>query len=184
MDEAEAAALVRRCQTGDTEAFRALVETYKNTLFGVAYFMTHDRAAAEDAVQEGLVQIWCHIHSLRDPGRIKPWLIRIVVNEVNQQFRKKPAPSLPLEAADAAFDDNLPEEQAMTTERRRLICHALDGLPREQREAVILRFYSDLSVPEIAAVTHSPEGTIKSRLHRAMSYLSTILQAEGLEVEV
>ena len=136
MDDAEQAALVRRCQSGDTEAFRTLIEAYKNTLFGVAYLMTHDRAAAEDAVQEGLVQIWRHLPSLRDPGRIKPWLIRIVVNEVNRQFRRKTAPSLPLEAADAACDDNLPEEEAMSAERRRLIRQALSGLPREQREAV------------------------------------------------
>ena len=66
-------------------------------------------------------------------------------------------------------------------------------IPREERvltpsffpdRNLLVRFYSDLTVPEIAAVTHQPEGTIKSRLHRALSHLNTILQAEGLEAEV
>ena len=183
MDDPGQAALVRRSQDGDAEAFRTLVEGYKNALFGVAYLMTRDRRVAEDAVQEGLIQIWKHLPSLRDPTRIKPWLIQIVVNEVKQQFRTKQVPSLPIEAADIACDDNAPEEQAMSSERRRLIKQALSGLPQEQREAVVLRFYSDLSVPEIAAATRTPEGTIKSRLNRAMTRLGTLLQAEGMEAE-
>ena len=183
MDDPGQAALVRRCQNGDAQAFRVLIETYKNTLFGVAYLIARDRGMAEDAVQEGLVQIWKHLPSLRDPARIKPWLFQIVVNEVKQQFRVKRVPSLPIEAADTACEGNPPEELAMSEERRRLIRRALSGLPQEQREAVVLRFYSDLSVPEIAAATRTPEGTIKSRLNRAMSRLGVALQAEGLEVE-
>ena len=183
MDDPGQAALVRRSQNGDAEAFRTLIEAYQNALFGVAYLMTRDRGMAEDAVQEGLIQIWKHLPSLRDPSRLKPWLIRIVVNEVKQQFRVKQVPSLPIEAADTACDGNPTEELAMSEERRHMIRQALSGLPQEQREAVILRFYSDLSVPEIAAVTRTPEGTIKSRLNRAMSRLGVTLRAEGMEVE-
>jgi len=183
LDDPGQADLIRRSQDGDAQAFRGLIDTYKNTLFGVAYLMARNRGMAEDALQEGLVQIWKHLPSLRDPTRIKPWLIQIVVNEVKQQFRKKQVPSVPIEAADTACDGNPPEELAMSEERRRLIKQALSGLPQEQREAVVLRFYSDLSVPEIAAATRTPEGTIKSRLSRAMAHLGATLQAEGLEVE-
>ncbi|XUW99890.1 MAG: sigma-70 family RNA polymerase sigma factor [Dehalogenimonas sp.] len=181
MDDPGQAALVRRCQDGDTEAFRILIEAYKGALFGVAYLVSHDRSTAEDAVQESLVEIWRHLPSLRDPARIKPWMMRIVVNEVNQQLRKKRVPSLPLETADILCDANPPEEAALSEDRRRLIRKALSGLPQEQREAVVLRFYSDLSVPEIAAATRTPEGTVKSRLHRALEHLNKALQAEGLE---
>lgn len=185
MDESSEVALVRRCQAGDAEAFRALVETYKNVLFGVAYLMTGDRTSAEDAVQEGLVKIWKSLPSLRDPGKIKSWLVRIVVNEVKQGFRVKPAPSLPLDAAAGVpCEADPPEELVMSTERRRLIRRALGALPREQQEAVILRFYSELSVPEIARVVRVPEGTIKSRLSRALSRLGSVLRSEGLEAEV
>ncbi|MEL7563035.1 sigma-70 family RNA polymerase sigma factor [Dehalogenimonas sp. 4OHTPN] len=181
MDEPEEAALVRRCQAGDAEAFRILVERHKNVLFGVAYLMTHDRPAAEDAVQEGLVQIWRCLPSLRDPSKVKPWLIRIVVNEVKQQFRMKHVPVAPLEAA-ADFPDetDLPEQQLISAERRQLIKRALTTLPPEQREAVVLRFYSDLTVPEIAGITNQPLGTIKSRISRALAHLGKELGYEGL----
>ncbi|QNT76863.1 RNA polymerase sigma factor [Dehalogenimonas etheniformans] len=183
MDDPGQAALVRRCQDGDAEAFRALVEAYKNALFGVAFLMTRDRGMAEDAIQEALVQIWKHLPSLRDPARIKSWMMRIVVNEVNQQLRKKRVPSLPIEAADIPCDDDPVENRIISAERRRKIQEALSGLPREQREAIVLRFYSDLSVPEIAAATGAREGTIKSRLHRALENLNEALQNEGLEAE-
>jgi len=182
LDESNEVALVRRCQAGDAEAFRALIETYKNVLFGVAYLITRNRTSAEDAVQEGLVKIWKNLPSLRDPVKIKSWLVRIVVNEVKQWFRVNPAPSLPLDAvAGIPCDSDPPEELAMSAERRRLIRRALGALPREQQEAVILRFYSELSVPEIARVIRVPEGTIKSRLSRALSRLGAVLRREGLE---
>ena len=99
MKDSQEAALVQRCQTGDTEAFRMLVETHRKMLFGVAYLMTRDRGMAEDAVQEALIQIWQHLPSLRQPNSIKPWSMRIVVNEVKQQLRKKQVPTTSLEKA-------------------------------------------------------------------------------------
>jgi RNA polymerase sigma-70 factor, ECF subfamily len=183
LDDPTPVALIRRCQTGDAEAFRTLIEAHKHALFGVAFLMTRDRGMAEDAVQEALVEIWKHLPTLRDPTRLKSWMMRIVVNEVNQQLRMKRVPSIPIDAADIPCDDDPMENRVISAERRRLIQEALSGLPREQREAVVLRFYSDLSVPEIAAATGAPEGTIKSRLSRALAHLNKALRNEGLEAE-
>ncbi|KTB47794.1 RNA polymerase sigma factor, sigma-70 family [Dehalogenimonas alkenigignens] len=181
MDEPEEAALVRRCQAGDAEAFRILVEAYRNTLFGVAFLMTHDRPAAEDAVQGGLVQVWRCLPSLRGPSKVKPWLIRIVVNEVKQQFRMKHVPVAPLEAAaDIPDETDLPEQKVISAERRQTIRRALSKLPPEQREAVVLRYYSGLTVPEIGGTTGQPQGTVKSRLHRDLAHLGKELGYEGL----
>ena len=58
MNESQEAALIRRCQAGDKEAFGMLVERYRSVLFGTAYLMMRDRGLAEDAVQESLIQIW------------------------------------------------------------------------------------------------------------------------------
>jgi hypothetical protein len=74
--------LIRRCQAGDKEAFRVLVEMHSKILFGTAYLMTRDRGLAEDAVQEALVKVWKHLPSLRLQGSFKSWLLRIVINEV------------------------------------------------------------------------------------------------------
>lgn len=182
MDESEEATLVRRCQTGDTEAFRELMGLYKNTLFGVAYLMTQDRSSAEDAVQEGLVKIWKYLPTLRQTARVKPWLVRIVANEVKQQFRIKRIRTAPLETVfDIPGGLNLPEEEVIDAERRNYLWQALGTLPGEQREAIVLRFYSGLTVPEIAMVTNRPQGTVKSRLNRALTSLNKRLHHDGFE---
>ena len=176
LTESEEAALIRRCQARDKDAFRTLVEKYKQVMFGTAYLMTKDRGLAEDAMQEALIQTWKHLPSLRQDVSLKAWLVRIVVNEVNRQRRKKRLPTVPLDDAPDIADDC---DDAATTmirnEDRQNLRRALEQLPSEVRETVVLRYFSDLTVPEIAAVTGKPEGTIKSRLSRALVRLNEIL---------
>ncbi len=179
MIESEEAALVRRCQAGDEEAFRTLVEQYRSVLFGTAYLMTRDRGLAEDAVQEALVQMWKHLPSLRLQSSLKAWLVRIVVNEVKQQLRKKQVPTVPLEqASEVAGDFNEAETAMVHDEERQHLRQALEMLPLERREVVVLHYFSDLTVPEIAAVVGQHEGTIKSRLSRALDRLGKILHGD------
>ena len=184
MNESEEAALVRRCQAGDKEVFRTLIEQYRSVLFGTAYLMIRDRGLAEDVVQGALIQAWKHLPSLRIYGSLKAWLVRIVVNEVKQQFRKKQVPTVPLEQASEVADDFDEAETAMVhDDERQLIRQALDRLPSQQREAVILRYFSDLTVPEIAAAMNQREGTIKSRLSRALERLYGILRNDEVRGE-
>ena len=177
MNESQEAALVRRCQAGDKEAFRTLVEQYRSILFGTAYLMMRDRGLAEDAVQEALIQIWKHLPSFRLKSSVKTWMVRIVINEVKQQFRKKQVPTVPLEQVSEVTDNlDKAETAVIRNEERQLLKQALEKLPAEHREAIVLRYFSELTVPEIATVTGQHEGTIKSRLSRALSHLGEILQ--------
>jgi RNA polymerase sigma-70 factor (ECF subfamily) len=174
--EPEEIELIQRCRSKDKDAFRLLVEKYRKVMFGTAYLMTKDRGLAEDAMQEALIQIWKHLPELRQGVSLKPWLVRIVVNEVNRQRRKKQVPTIPLEYAPEIADDC---DDAVTTmihsEDHQQLRQALEMLPLEIRETVILRYFSDLTVPEIAAVIKKPEGTVKSRLSRALVRLNEIL---------
>ena len=177
MNESQEVALVRRCQAGDKEAFRMLVEQYRSILFGTAYLMIRDRELAEDAVQEALIQIWKHLPSFRFKSSMKTWLVRIVVNEVKQQFRKKQVPTVPLEqASEVENDSNEVETTLIHDEERQQLKQALEKLPPEQRESLVLRYYSELTVPEIATVMGEREGTIKSRLSRAIKRLGDIFR--------
>jgi len=179
LNESEEAALIRRCQTGDREAFRALVEQHRGLLFGTAYLMTRDRGLVEDAVQNTLIQTWKHLPSLRLQGSLKAWLVRIVVNEVQQQRRKKQVPTVPLEqVAEVANNFDEAETAMIHDEERQYLRRAMEMLPRDQREAVILRYFSDLTIPEIAAVMGQREGTIKSRLSRALDRLGEIVRGD------
>jgi RNA polymerase sigma-70 factor (ECF subfamily) len=148
-------------------------------IFGTAYLMTHDRESAEDAVQNALVQMWKRISSLRLRGSLKTWLIRIVVNEVNQQRRKKRLPTLFVEGVkEPVGEQDEVEKNAINRERYRNLRQALDMLPDTQREMVVLRYFSELTIPEIATVTGIREGTVKSRLSRALDRLGKILRNE------
>ena len=181
MNESQEAALVHRCQAGDKEAFRMLVGQYRSILFGTAYLMMRDRGLAEDAVQEALIQIWKNLASFRLKSSVKTWMVRIVVNEVKQQFRKKKLPMIPLESANeetSRLDE--PKIALIHTEERLALRQALDRLQPEQKEAVVLHYFSELTVPEIAAVTNQREGTIKARLSRALDRLNEFLSLDGM----
>lgn len=179
MNESEQTTLVLRCQEGDKEAFRMLVEQYSSVLFGTAYLMIKDRGLAEDIVQEALIQIWKHIPSFRLKSSVKTWMVRIVVNEAKQQFRKKHVPTVPLEQASEVMGDVDKAEAVMIRdEESQQLRRTLGMLPQEQREAVVLRYFSELSVLEIAIVTGEREGTIKSRLSRALDRLREIIRSD------
>ena len=176
MVETQQTALVDRCKVGDREAFRALLQIHHGILFGTAYLMTRDRDLAEDIVQDAALKIWTHLPSLRVQSSLKAWMVRVVVNEVKQKLRKKHLPSISLEEApDAASAPDEALAALVRDEERERLAQALDRLPAEQREAIVLRYFSDLTVPEIAAATGQREGTIKARLSRAIARLNEIL---------
>jgi RNA polymerase sigma-70 factor (ECF subfamily) len=143
--------------------------------------MTREREQAQDAVQDTLIQVWKHLPSLRLRGSFKAWIIRILINEVNKNYRKKRLPTIPLEQAieiGDCLDD--PGEEAALHEEQLYLRKAIQILPPDQLGAIVLHYFSDLTIPEIALVTGQREGTIKSRLSRAVVRLGKIMRAEDM----
>jgi RNA polymerase sigma-70 factor (ECF subfamily) len=98
--------------------------------------------------------------------------MRIVINEANRQFRKKSISTVSLESAPEIPDDDYNiDELLIQEENHQMLREALSSLSPEQREVIVLRYFSDLTVPEIAAAVSIPEGTVKSRLSRALDRL-------------
>ena len=93
---------IARCQEGDRDAFRHLVERYKDVLYGTAVLMTGNRAGGEEIVQEALLSAWRGIGDFKRGHPPKPWLVRILVNEVLTRQRKKSIPTIPLSDLDYA----------------------------------------------------------------------------------
>lgn len=167
---------VLRCQGGNREAFRHLVEKYKDILFGVAYFMTGNRALADEHVQEAFLAAWRGIKGFRRDRVFKPWLVRILVNDVLAQRRRRTVPTAPLEeTANNPEAVNLEDEVAASEDRLR-VRQALAGLNQEHRQVVVLRYFADMTVPQVAQSLKMREGTVKSRLHRALAQLRTQLE--------
>ena len=176
-----------RCQAGDRDAFRHLVEQYKDVLFGTAVLMTGNRAVAEEQVQEALLSAWRGIRGFRRGNPVKPWLMRILVNAVLAQQRKRAIPTTPLNEFPIPTEEGQsggaslpgPAETLDALENRLILRRAIAGLSPEHRQAVTLRYFAGLTVPEVARTLGVREGTIKSRLHRALAILRQQLEESG-----
>ena len=173
-----------RCQDGDREAFRHLVDQYKNVLFGTAVLMTGNRAVAEEQVQEALLSAWRGIQGFRRGSPVKPWLVRILVNAVLAQQRRLRVPTVQLDGNEPREADNTypdPAETLDALENRLVLRRAIAGLSPDHRQVVALRYFAELTVPEVARSLGIREGTVKSRLHRALALLRPQLDDPGLE---
>jgi RNA polymerase sigma-70 factor (ECF subfamily) len=169
--------IIRRCQAGDREAFRTVVEKYQNILYGTAYLMTGNRTAAEDHVQEAFLSAWKGIGSFRSGYPLKPWLVRILVNKVisSQRVNQNPMISLDTEAfADPAGDDPA-EEIAQRDQLRRV----MQRLSNEQRQVVLLRYFAGLSLAETAEALGRRQGTVKSQTSRALELLKDLIEEDN-----
>ena len=175
---------VARCQRGDREAFRHLVDQYKDVMFGTAVLMTGNRAVAEEQVQEALLSAWRGIKGFRLGSPFKPWLLRILVNAVLAQQRRRVLPTVEIDGPGSDYPDTGNIDPAATLdalETRIELRRAVTGLNPDHRQVVALRYFADLTVPEVGRVLGAREGTVKSRLHRALALLRQQLDDPVLE---
>jgi RNA polymerase sigma-70 factor, ECF subfamily len=157
---------------------RALDDAYR-----FATLMLGDRGDAEDATHDAALTAWRRFGDLRERDRFEAWFGRILHNVCRDRLRARRRSPLSLDlepptpAAAARFAS---PDQAETIVRRDALGSALRTLTPEHREVVILRFYFDLTIEQIAARTATGKGTVKSRLHYALRYLRSAVEP-GLE---
>ena len=169
---------VQRCQHGERDAFRYLVERYQDVVFGTAYNMTGNRALAEELAQEAFLSAWKGIRSFRRGRPFKPWLIRILVNAVMAHRRRRSVETTPIEESEWADDAEHPADLTESRLEQQTLQQAIRGLGPEHRQVVVLRYFADMTVPEVARASGVREGTVKSRLYRAHQALRQQLVGE------
>lgn len=168
-------ALVERARDGDQEAYQALARSSARRLFLIAQRILRDSDAAEDAVQQTLVTMWRELPRLREPDNFDAWTYRIVtrnaVAEAKRQKRHRSAVQIMhIEPASA--------DGSAAVEARDAIDHAFERLSPEHRAVVVLRYYADMPIKEIAYAMGIPNGTVASRLHRAMADMRRAISDE------
>lgn len=178
MSQPADAELIARARRGDRVAFDHLVGPLVTQAFRLAYGMLHDREAAEDAVQEAAIRAWRKLDNLRPGTEMRPWFLSIVANQCRTTVRGRWWSVLRLDVAPASGAAN-PEDQVTS---RADIRAALTRLAPQHREALILHYYLDLPLNEVAAIAGVPVGTVKSRINRGLSAMRPFLQlpAEAL----
>ncbi len=177
MDERQA---IARLKAGDIAALDTLADLHYVAAVRAAYLVTHDRPLAEDVVQTAFLRLADRI-GLFDAARpFAPWFLRCVINDaVKAVTRARPVLSLdgPDDSLELPAADPDPAETLLRAETRAAVWAALGQLAPDQRAAVMLRYYLDLSEPEIAALQVVPTGTVKWRLHAARRRLRGLLAA-------
>jgi RNA polymerase sigma-70 factor (ECF subfamily) len=175
--------LFARAQRGDTAAYEEIVQRYQQVAFRTAYVITGSSAEAEDAAQDGFIKAYRALDRFRAGADPRPWLVRIVANEARNRVRssgRRQGLELRLVAGfrqgDAAPS---PEAAAIAAESREALVQHLNQLGEEDRRVIALRYLLELNIEETAASLGVPEGTVKSRLSRALARLRERMEAAG-----
>ena len=168
LDSAVIATTVERAIAGDEVAFARIVAAYHLDLVRVAFVICGDEDLAEDAAQASWWIAWRKLASLRDPDRLKPWLVAVAANEARKLVRREhrhgivelkvaPDPSDVVDPAGAIDHVDL--------------ANALGHLKPEDRALVALRYASDLDSSELAPVLHMSPSGVRTRLSRLLDRL-------------
>jgi RNA polymerase sigma-70 factor (ECF subfamily) len=173
------AELVRQAKRGDREAFAVLATGAVDRLYAVARLVLRDTELAEDAAQDALVRAWRDLPALRDVERFDAWLYRLVVNacaDIGRRRRQWRAEITLIHAEPAQSDG------ASDRADRDLLERGLRRLNTAQRSILVLHFYLDLPLRELADALDIPVGTAKSRLHYALEALRAALEADARSI--
>jgi len=182
--------LIEQARRGEVESFNALVRLYESRVYNLCYRMLGDGESAADATQEAFLSAYRNLRGFRG-GSFRSWLLRIATNacyDVLRARKRRPTTSLDLDVDDDAHAPHMqipdsaasPEDIAQQHELARAIQVALARLPDDQRLTLVLSDIQGLAYEEIAQVTGTNLGTVKSRLSRGRARLREVLKAGEL----
>ena len=176
MDPATERALVERCRAGDDDAFRELVDRYKDLVFALIARTVQDRGRAEDLAQDVFLRVHRGLPYFRGEARLSTWIYRIVANVCVQQPNRPRAVSLDDDrtrvqpaAADRQFGD---------LELRDRLEKAIARLPANYRLLVAAHYLDGVQYEDLADALQLPLGTLKTQLYRAKQQLRRLLETD------
>ncbi|MDR9854823.1 sigma-70 family RNA polymerase sigma factor [Paenibacillus sp. VCA1] len=152
------------------EQARLIYNSYSPYVYGIALMLTRSAPTADDIMQETFLRAF-QKYDQYDPSRpLKPWLYRIAVNLAKSAMRRQKWLFFQEDPPDIG-DEFLVEESLMKSESERELWESVNKLSAKRKEVIILHYYAELSLPEVAEALNIPEGTCKSRLHEALKQL-------------
>ena len=160
---------------GDVTSFELLYARHRGPLYRFLLRQLRDQALADEFFQDVWQRVIAARHNWKPDAAFRTWLFRIAHNRLGDHWRglkhRPPAPGDADERAARVPDPNSPEREVSEFEQRRRLQLAIEELPEEQREVVLLRLEQELSLEEIGAITGAGRETVKSRLRYAMEKL-------------
>lgn len=181
--------LISLCQKKDSRAFEELIKRHQRTVYALLYRLAPDWNDTSDLAQEVFIRMWRSIGNLRNPSAFRSWLSQIVTNLFYDELRKRPR-QLPTISMDEPLDSDEggdattrdikdksagPDELCQRNELTLMVRQAMSKLPEQFRTAIILREFEGLSYEEIALITDTEIGTVKSRIARARAKIQEMV---------
>jgi len=180
------AELLSRFTAGDEEAFRDILNKYKNSLYSFLMRFLNRRDLVEDVFQETFLQLYTSRSSFDASRPIQPWLFTIAANKARDALRKQQRTATASfgaisDAAEMSVDDvvntltsfeTTPYEEVEKGERADLVRQVITDMPENLREILLLAYFDQFSYKQMAEILSIPIGTVKSRLHAAVVYFT------------
>ncbi|HYP29336.1 MAG TPA: sigma-70 family RNA polymerase sigma factor [Blastocatellia bacterium] len=176
------AQIIERTLGGEPEAFNMLVRRWERQIYGLTLRMLGRDEEAKDATQETFLSAYRNLSKFRGESKFSSWIYRIAINICNTKLRSRPKGLLSIEeqrdvngfeiAADLDdLSDNIQQEQIAAHVKR-----ALQGLPPEMRQVIVMKEYEGLKFVEIAEILGIPLSTVKTRMYTGLSELRKRLE--------
>ena len=164
--------LVEKSVKGDKRAFVEMVEHNAQKLYRIALSYMKNEHDAVEAVQETTYRAFKNTNKLKTPEYFDTWIVRILINYCKSELKKRKR-DIPLGKREIPHGEQHNLDEKLTVEK------AVDKLPQSYRETVILRYYEDMKIKDIAKIMKCPEGTVKGRINRALSKLEKQMSKGG-----
>jgi RNA polymerase sigma-70 factor (ECF subfamily) len=161
------ASTVALAGAGDEAAFAQVVASYHADMARVAFAVCGDRELAEDAVQAAWLIAWKKLHSLRDPSRVRPWLLAVTANEARQLLRRRHGPVVEIDVEAPGDNRNDPSAGIERLDLRRALAH----LSPDDRALVAMHYVIDFSSDELGAAVGTSPSAARMRLSRIVDRL-------------
>lgn len=176
--------LVEKVLQGDKDAFGAIVNQYNALMMRTAIMIIEDRDIAADAVQDALIQAWQHLPGLREAGALRPWLMRIVVNQCISYKRKaaRTAAFVRQSLADQSTQlaAEIADDHKGRLERDWDLAETVKKLPPKQQAVIMLHYYQGMTLPSMAQTLQISENTLKKRIQAALNNLRKVLRPDDI----
>jgi|SRR5579863_5340007 len=173
---------VSGARAGNPDAWDRLFKRYQLPLYTYVFELVRDREASLDIVQETFISAVRHIGGLREGAKFGSWLFGIAHQKCAQRWRKRADDTMPLDERDDNHPDSGagPEEILLRKEQEAALMNFLEQLSAPHRSVLLLHFLEDFSLEEIARITETQVGTVKSRLHYAKRSLKKMMEENPL----
>ena len=179
------AQLIDEVGKGNQAAFDILYSKYNNKLYASLLAFTKSQELAEDLTQKTFIRVWKKIETFRGDSSLFTWIYRIAINLAKNEFSSKQAKNQGItdnidDTYDLESSVSSPESHAIETESMQAVMDFIASLPSDLREAISLREFDGKSYEEIAQITGSPIGTVRSRIFRAREEILNFMKEEEI----